>query len=52
MHYNMHLYTLKKKLSHRTQNKTCPSEINVSLNSETKLCSRLLVECGSFVITQ
>jgi hypothetical protein len=50
----MHLYALqkKKKRPHSTQNKTCPSDVNVSLNSETKLCSRLLVDCCTFGITQ
>jgi hypothetical protein len=49
----MYLYALgKKKLPHSTQNKTCLSEVNVSLNSETKLCSRLIVDCCTFGITQ
>jgi hypothetical protein len=53
MNYNMHLYALKKKLPYSTQNKTwCPSDVNVSLNSETNLCSRLLVDCCTFGITQ
>jgi hypothetical protein len=34
----------KKKRLYDTQNKTCPSDVNVSLNSETKLCNRLLVD--------
>jgi hypothetical protein len=50
----MHLYALKKKrkMTIYTQNKTCPSDVNVSLNSETKLRSRLLVGCCTFSITQ
>jgi hypothetical protein len=52
MHYNMYLFALKKKLPHSTQNKTCPSDVNVSLNSETKRCSRLLVDCFTFAIIQ
>jgi hypothetical protein len=48
----MHLYVLKKKLPHKTENKTCPSDVNVSLNSETKLCSRLIVDSCTFGITQ
>jgi hypothetical protein len=43
----------KKKIPHSsTQNKTCPSDVNVSLNSETKHYSRLLVECCTTGITQ
>jgi hypothetical protein len=47
MHYNMQLCALKKKkkLPHSTQNKTCSSDVNVSLNSETTFCSQLLVDC-------
>jgi hypothetical protein len=54
MHYNMHVYSLKKKkkLQHSTQNKTCPSDVNESLSLETKLCSWLLVDCYTFGITQ
>jgi hypothetical protein len=45
MHYNMLLDALKKKKKRpdSTQNKTCPSDLNIFLNSETKLCCRLLV---------
>jgi hypothetical protein len=44
----------KKKNNHigNTQNKMCPSDVNVSLNSKTKLGSRLLVDCCTFGITQ
>jgi hypothetical protein len=53
MHYSMHLYELKKKkIPHSTQYKTCSSDLNISLNSETKLCSRLLVDCCTFGIIQ
>jgi hypothetical protein len=52
MHYNMTICIKKKKLPHSTQNKMYPLNVNVSLNSETKLFSRLLVDCCTFGITQ
>jgi hypothetical protein len=42
----------KKKCPDSTQNKTCPSDLNIFLNSETKLYSRLLVNYCTFGITQ
>jgi hypothetical protein len=42
----------KKKLPRSTQKKTCPSDVNVCLNSETKLFNWLLVDCCTFGITQ
>jgi hypothetical protein len=30
----------------------CPLDVNVYLNSETKLCSQLLVDCCTFGITR